>query len=447
MENFQQKFQENITRSLEIGIKEPVYRWGPVKITWRPELGTGQIDIIETKGMNFYDLKEFWEQVRTELPEAKWELNPDKAIKDRIYAMMFKGDPQITRSGDEGMRAKGREGFILDNSKFNVNNLEGSELFRYAEKWLTDNPGKTLRDFKKETRYDGPPLKPRQRKGEPIRLSYKGKSTDAQVKRVKETQFKTEEEARYVRGMQKQARELSQDPIHQIVYGGRPSVAEHNLRGDHEMMSISNPDFAAYKTEVETRALKKGYLTGLDNVSGEIVIAPQESFNKYDPASSPGARVISEGTDIATLIGKLPTKATQVGNIVSNNPVTRALGLTNEGRLAQLIETSADIAKGISPGTRFGMSLLPGLGIVGDTADAAVKLEEAQAPDASWLDKAQATVASTVAATSVIPEPTAQTYNFIAGLGLGASDVIEHYGESIWRHLGTVKHPLKGFYK
>ena len=120
MENFQQKFQENITRSLEIGIKEPVYRWGPVKITWRPELGTGQIDIIETKGMNFYDLKEFWEQVRTELPEAKWELNPDKAIKDRIYAMMFEGDSQITRSGDEGMRAKGREGFILDNRKFNV---------------------------------------------------------------------------------------------------------------------------------------------------------------------------------------------------------------------------------------------------------------------------------------------------------------------------------------
>ena len=40
------------------------------------------------------------------------------------------------------------------------------------------------------------------------------------------------------------------------------------------------------------------------------MIAPLESFNKYDPSSSPGARVISQGTDIATLIDKLPTRIT-----------------------------------------------------------------------------------------------------------------------------------------
>ena len=122
MENFLESFQRNIDRSLELGIKEPVYRWGPVQITWRPELGTGQIDIIETKGMNFFDLKKFWEIVRPELPEAKWELNPDKAIKDRIYSMMFKDDPQITRSGDAKMKALGREGFILNNKK-NVDDI------------------------------------------------------------------------------------------------------------------------------------------------------------------------------------------------------------------------------------------------------------------------------------------------------------------------------------
>ena len=145
--------------------------------------------------------------------------------------------------------------------------------------------------------------------------------------------------------------------------------------------------------------------------------------------------------------GKLPSSADSVGNVVTNNPITRGLGITNEGRLASVVENMTDLAKGIPPGARFGMSLLPGIGILGDTADAAVKLEEAQAPDASWLDKAQSAVAGTVATTSVIPTPSAQAYNFVAGLGLGASDVIEHYGEEIWRHLGTVKHHLKGFYK
>ena len=131
MENFLESFQRNIDRSLELGIKEPVYRWGPVQITWRPELGTGQIDIIETKGMNFFDLKKFWDNVRHQLPEAEWELNPDKAIKDRIYSMLFKDDPQITRSGDAKMKALGREGFILKNKK-NVDDIV--DLSKFSRK-------------------------------------------------------------------------------------------------------------------------------------------------------------------------------------------------------------------------------------------------------------------------------------------------------------------------
>ena len=43
--------------------------------------------------------------------------------------------------------------------------MEGSELFRHAENWLKSNPGKTLRDYRKETGYSGPALKTRQRKG------------------------------------------------------------------------------------------------------------------------------------------------------------------------------------------------------------------------------------------------------------------------------------------
>ena len=432
-----------------------------ITITYDPIQKSGYIDVEGVEGADMKALKAQFDKVRGVLPEGLWGLNPGDAknaagetvgrkhLKHLLYKRWFKNDPQVTLNADEGLRNRpggSIEGFTLDTRS--AEPLEGSRLFRDAEKWLTDNPGKTLKDYRKETGYDGPALKTRQKKGEPIRVSFKGKSTDAQAKRVRENPFKTEEEARYVRNMQKKARELSKDPIHEIVYGGRSSVAEHNLRGDHEIMSISDPDFAAYKTELENKALKKGYLVGVDNISGELVLAPKDSFNKYDPSSSPGARLVSDGTDIATIIGKLPTKAEAVGNIVTNNPITRTLGIGNDARLANTLETMADLSKGIPPGARFGLSLLPGLGIVGDTADAAVKLAEAQAPDATWLDKAQAAVAGTVATTSVIPEPTAQTYNFVVGLGLGASDLVEHYGEramsSIYRWLGKDTNTERG---
>jgi hypothetical protein len=435
MDNFQESFRKNINRSLELGIKEPVYRWGPVKITWRPDSGTGQIDIIETKGLDFYKLKEFWEQVRLELPEAKWELNPDKPIKDRIYAMMFKDDPQVSRSGDKGMQAKGREGFILDNRKFNVNNLGETELRRFAENWLTNNPGKTLREFKKENGYNGPALKTKQRKGQPIRVSFKDveKAKLYQQNRLNRIQPKTESEAAYVKNIQKEASVRSDDLLHHLTYEGKPSVAEHNLRGDNEAMSISNPNFAGRKTEIETKARKKGWLTGLDNVTGEIVIAPEGTFNKHDPSSSLGAIVISEGDDIATIIGKLPSSAEAVGNIT--NPINKALGINNDARLARLVGDMTDFAKGIPPGARFGMSILPGIGIAGDTFDAAIKHQEA-IDDPTLLNRAQDWVAKSVATTSVIPSPTAQAYNFGAGLLLGGSDLVEHFGEKVVRSIG-----------
>ena len=331
--------------------------------------------------------------------------------------------------------------------EFNFNNLQDSELFREVEKWLTDNPGKNLRDFRKETGYDGQALKTRHRKSEPIRVSFKDteKANLTQAKRLNRIQPKTDAEATYVKDIQNQARVQSDDLVHQITYGGRKSVAEHNLRGDNEAMSISDPNFAGRKTELETRALKKGYLTGLDNVTGELVVAPEGTFNKHDPGSSIGARVISEGEDIATVIGKLPTNAEavkQLGNAATNNFVTRALGIGPDAKLASMVENMTDLAKGIPPGARFGMSLIPGLGIAGDAADAAVKHQE-RLDNPTLLNKAQDWVAKSVAATSVIPTPSAQAYNFAAGLGLGVSDAIEHYGEEIGRHIGYTQDRLK----
>lgn len=61
---------------------------------------------------------------------------------------------------------------------------ERNPIFTAFEKYLTENPGKTLKDYRKETGYDGPALKQRQRAGQPPRVSFKGSgSYDSEVKR------------------------------------------------------------------------------------------------------------------------------------------------------------------------------------------------------------------------------------------------------------------------
>ena len=182
--------------------------------------------------------------------------------------------------------------------------------------------------------------------------------------------------------------------------------------------------------------------------------AQQVTFDRSSPLTPEGTQITPEIDranirDAVSQAGKLPAKAEgvrQLGNIVTNNPITRGIGIGNNARLASIVESATDLAKGIPPGARFGLALLPGLGIVGDTADAAIKHQEA-IDDPTLLNKAQDWVAKSVATTSVIPTPTAQAYNFVAGLGLGASDVLEHYGKEISRAIGSPQHPLKGFYK
>jgi len=184
--------------------------------------------------------------------------------------------------------------------------MEGSELFRDAEKWLINNPGKTLRDYRKETGYDGPALKTRQKKGQTIRISYKGKSSDAQTRRVRLETPKTSEEAKYVRLMQNEARQRSKDTLHQYIYSGRPSVAEHNLSlasgGSNESMSISDPEFAAFKTEIESK-LPPGKIAEIDDVTGGIRIL-DENYNKFEPTSKQPGFTLELGDDINTELNR-----------------------------------------------------------------------------------------------------------------------------------------------
>ena len=179
--------------------------------------------------------------------------------------------------------------------------MEGSELFRHAETWLNDNPGKNLNDYREATGYAGPALKRRNRRGQPLRISYKGKSAEAQTKRAQLDKPKTETEAAYARSTRRAAKQRSQSTLHQQTYGNRPSIAEHDVRlasgGTSEHMSISDPDFKAFKDTVESKA-PKNVVIDIDDVTGEVRAIDKKFHNKFQPTSKQPGFNLNPGDDI-----------------------------------------------------------------------------------------------------------------------------------------------------
>lgn len=183
--------------------------------------------------------------------------------------------------------------------------MEGSELFRNAEQWLTNNPGKNLADYRKETNYSGPALKTRHRKGEPVRVSYKGKSSESQTRRVAAETPKTSEEAAAVRRVKRQARQQTASTLHQHASGGRPSIAEHDVRlasgGTNEFMSISDPDFKSFKDTLEQKTARMfgdQYVVDIDEVSGYPRVVESKYHNKFQPVSRQPGITIEPGMNI-----------------------------------------------------------------------------------------------------------------------------------------------------
>ena len=178
-------------------------------------------------------------------------------------------------------------------------NEADQELFRAVEQWLDNNPGKNIADWKKETGYKGPLLKKRNRAGEPIRVSYKGRSTSAQQLRASREKPKTEGEAQYLTELKKQAKAQSESTEAQFVSGGKPAIAEHDVRlasgGSSEYMSISDPEFKVWKDTIEDKAASKfgdKVVVDIDDVSGDVRVIPSSIHNKFQPTS------IQPGIDI-----------------------------------------------------------------------------------------------------------------------------------------------------
>ena len=90
---------------------------GTVQFTIIPSTGEGWIDVLNPDKLEgraaINKLKGDFESVLTELPQSKWELNPDSPKKQRIYEKWFKDHPYITKRTDEEMR-KDAPGYFLD---------------------------------------------------------------------------------------------------------------------------------------------------------------------------------------------------------------------------------------------------------------------------------------------------------------------------------------------
>jgi hypothetical protein len=66
---------------------------------------------------------------------------------------------------------------------------------------------------------------------------------------------------------------------------------------------------------------------------------------------------------------------------------------------------------------------LPFIGAGFDVAEAKTRIETGAKPDSSLLDKTQAAIASTTAATAVLPDPFSQTLNFASGIANTSIDI------------------------
>ena len=113
----------SINRSVELGHQEVFLRNGPVNITFYPAENIGIIDVVADTVKSPYKLKKAFEETRKALPFVRngqpvvFEANPDTPQKQNIYKRWFKGDKNITPSGDKNMAKIGREGFVIKGQK------------------------------------------------------------------------------------------------------------------------------------------------------------------------------------------------------------------------------------------------------------------------------------------------------------------------------------------
>lgn len=127
-----------------------------------------------------------------------------------------------------------------------------TEMFRHAERWLKSNPGKNLGAYRKKFGIKEL-LKTRQRKGEPVRVTYKGASTDAEKARTE--RLKVTNEAINLTDEEKKTSRAKKK-----VIGQQRDRKGNVMEGDHDNAA----DLVGKMIQDAQRALKEGRITQAD---------------------------------------------------------------------------------------------------------------------------------------------------------------------------------------
>lgn len=225
-------------------------------------------------------------------------------------------------------------------------------VFVAAEEYLTNNPGKTLSDFYKETGYDGPKLKTRHRKGSPISVTYKGASSTAETKRQKlDTQ--STDLARAENRLQNRDFRRMQDEASMFALANPEfqSQIEHDLKAAHYHKHAgttgltagdpSNKFFQQLKIGKD-KSVKEEFLRnkGLDNdwiiqtdeLTGGTRLIDAKKYNPFGFVSEQGTPVKTI-KDIAKQVGLKIN-----GNVLENGVEAFMFGQNGK----ELVETIAD---------------------------------------------------------------------------------------------------------
>tara|TARA_R110002020_G_C16110575_1_gene759509 strand:- start:46 stop:912 length:867 start_codon:yes stop_codon:yes gene_type:complete len=143
------------------------------------------------------------------------------------------------------------------------------------------------------------------RKNFDVRKNGKAKSNGVRATRA---QPKTNGEASYRNGMQKQARSFSQSTLHQHAANGIPTIAEHDVRiasgGTNEHMSLSDPKFKVFKDTIEGR-LPSEYIADIDDISGGVRVIPKSHHNKFQRTSQQLGATFEMGMDNKGALSRL----------------------------------------------------------------------------------------------------------------------------------------------
>lgn len=126
-----------------------------------------------------------------------------------------------------------------------------------------------------------------------------------QAKRSVAEKPKTEGEAQYLSELKKQAKAQSESTEAQFVFGGKPVIAEHDVRlasgGSNEYMSLSDPEFKVWKDTIEAKVASKfgdKAVVDIDDVSGDVRVIPTSVHNKFEPTSRQPGIDIPMGSNI-----------------------------------------------------------------------------------------------------------------------------------------------------